>query len=92
MCRANRLGVAVAALEPHDFDVRMATQQPDELGAYEPGRTDDPHADPGAGARPAVRRDRSPGFGARAHGHVRPLTEGRVERVAGIGWTAVMTA
>ena len=49
---ADRIVVAVAAGEPDDVDVRMARQQPDQLGADVAGRADDADADP---ARPAVR-------------------------------------
>jgi hypothetical protein len=87
----DRFAVAITALEADDLGRGMAAQQPDQLGADVAGRADDADADPLAGARPAVRRYRSR-FETRAHGRVRPLAVGRLEEVAGIGWTAVMTA
>jgi hypothetical protein len=93
MRRADRLGFASAALEPDDLDLGVAAQQADELGADVAGRTDDPDADPLAGARPAVRRDLCARLETRAHWRARPLTGGRLlARNEGIGWTAVMTA
>ena len=68
MGRPDRLSVAPATLEPDDLDVRVATQEPDQLGADVARRADDPDADAAAGARPAIRRDRSPRLETRAHG------------------------
>ena len=89
MRRADRLGVAVAALEPDDLDVRVAREEPDQLAADVAGRPDDADADPlvlglraaapsrcGAGA--AVRRD-SRLDAACAHGRTWPLTGGRAD-------------
>ena len=41
-----RVGVAIAALEPDERDVRVAHEEPDQLGADVPRRADDADADP----------------------------------------------
>ena len=48
----DRLVVAIAALQAHELDVRVARQQADQLGADVPGRADDGDAD---APLPAVR-------------------------------------
>ncbi len=77
---ADRVVVAAAAGEPDELDVRVAREQPDQLGADVPGRPDDAdpdapgtagriHAPPGAGeADRATRRDPRERLEARAHG------------------------
>ena len=57
---AERVAVAVAALEPDDRDVRVPRQEPDQLGADVAGRADDPDAD---AARAAGRVDAALGRG-----------------------------
>ena len=105
MVAADRVVLAVAAGEADDLDVRMAGQQPDQLGADVPGRTDDADADPSrpavgahaalrAGEEPRrpVRRDRRGRPEPRAHGRTRPLTGGWLGWLAGSGRTVVMGA
>ena len=102
---ADRVVLAVAAGESDDLDVRMARQQPDELGTDVPGGTDDADADPsrpavrahaplGAGEEPRrlVRRDRRGRSEPRAHWRTWPLTGGWLGLLAGSGRTVVMGA
>jgi hypothetical protein len=90
--RPDRLAIAIPALEADDVDLRMAAEQSEQLSADVAGRADDPDANAVAGARPAVRRDRSSRLEPRAHRRARTLTGGRLEVETGIGWTAVMAA
>ncbi len=77
MRRADRFGVAGAALEPDDLDVRVAREEADELCPDVARGPDDADPDPlvqGAGA--AVRRN-SRLDAACAHGRTWPLAGGR---------------
>ena len=46
---ADRVVVAAARREPDDLDVRVASEEADQLGADVAGRADDPDADPELG-------------------------------------------
>ncbi len=89
MVARDRIVVTVATGESDEVDVRVASQQPDQLCADVPGRADDPdpqptraavRVDPAARAgedpRRAVRRDRGRRSEVRAHRHARPLAGG----------------
>src|SRR3954447_21527764 len=85
---ADRLVLPVAAGQTDDVDVRMARQDPDQLGADVAGRADDadpeaalavgsdPSLRPGDEPRRPLRRDRRGRSEPRAHRRSRPLTGG----------------
>ena len=57
-----RIAVALAPLQSDDRHVRVAAQEPDQLGTHVPRRADDPDPDPFAvpGRRAAARRRAGP--------------------------------
>ena len=54
MRRADRLAVAVATLEPHDLDIGLAAEEPNQLGPDVPRRADDPDPDASIRGRSAA--------------------------------------